>query len=152
MPKLNLTPAERKALRAHKVKIAEILDFAVDELALLLKVPEERAREIWALADFQRIPSVGIRFAEDLVFLGIYSVEALKGKKGPDLLNAYELKKGFRTDVCVEDQFWLAVDFADTGDTSKNWWDFTPRRKQFRLENGYPADRPEISWFELPEK
>ena len=111
-------------------------------------VSPARAREVWALADFQRIPTVGIRFAEDLVFLGFRSVDGLKGKNPAELADAFELKKGYRTDPCVEDQFRLAVFFADTGDTSKKWWDFTGERKQYRKAHGYPETRPEKTWVE----
>ena len=148
--KLNLNDVERKQLRKNKIKIAEIPDFAPDELEAILQVPAERAQEIFALADFQRIPSVGIKFAEDLVFLGYYSVEELQGKDGAILTDAYEQKKGYRTDVCVEDQFRLAVYYANTHDSSKNWWDFTAERKVYREANGYPTERPKLNWHEMP--
>lgn len=150
--KLNLTPAERKKLRAHKVKISEILNYAADELEVLLGISIQRAKEIYALADFQQVPSIGIRFAEDLIFLGYYSIDELKGKDGAKLTEEYERKKGYWIDSCVEDQFRLAVYFANTHDYSKNWWDFTEERKKYRLENGYPADRPQKSWYELYKK
>ncbi|MEZ4989344.1 MAG: helix-hairpin-helix domain-containing protein [Saprospiraceae bacterium] len=146
---LNLSPAERAKLRANKVKKSEITDFAVDELAQMLEVPIERAKELYALADFQQIPSVGIRFAEDLIFLGYYSVDELKGLDGAKLTEAYERKKGYWIDPCVEDQFRLVVYFADTHDYSKNWWDFTPERKQYRLEKDYPSNRPVTAWYEV---
>ena len=147
--KLQLSKAERAHLRARKIKISEIPDFSVEELETLLELSTERAREIYALADFQRIPSIGIRFAEDLIFLGYYSIPELKGKNGAELTEAFERKKGYWIDSCVEDQFRLAVHFAETEDASKNWWDFTSERKQYRLEQGYPADRPIVAWHEV---
>lgn len=147
--KLNLTDSERKMLRDKKVKVGEIPNYAPDELEVLLEVADERAREIYALADFQQIPSIGIKFAEDLIFMNYYSVEELRGKEGGRLLEEYEQKQGFWTDPCVEDQFRLAVYFANTRDFSKNWWDFTKDRKEYRLKNGYPADRPTLAWHEL---
>lgn len=151
---LDLSEKERKNLRSHKIKKSEILDYAPDELAAILKITESRAKEIQALADFQRIPSVGIEFARDLVFLGYHAVKELKGKRGAELTDYYEKKKGYKTDPCVEDQFRLAVDFARIGDHSKRWWDFTNERKKFRNEFGYPKDRPETSWTEVyyPDK
>lgn len=140
--KLGLTDPEKQKLRANKVKQAGILNFAVDELAILLDVSSERAREIRGLAEFQSIPSVGIKFAEDLVFLGLYSIDDLKGKSGASLLEAYEFKKKYTVDPCVEDQFRLVVYYANTLDATKNWWDFTEERKAYRLEHGYPANRP----------
>lgn len=148
-PKLELTKEERSSLRSHKIKISQILDYGADELEVLLGVSEQRAREVYALADFQRIPTVGIRFAEDLFFLGYCRIDELKGKDPAILLNAYELKKGYRTDPCVEDQFRLAVHFANTGDASKKWWDFTPERKQYRRDFGYPENRPEKIWIDV---
>jgi hypothetical protein len=64
------------------------------------------------------------------------------------LIDEYELKKGYFTDPCVEDQFRLVVNFANIRDTSKVWWDFTEERKKFRLKYGYPKTRPQKSWVE----
>jgi hypothetical protein len=93
--KLPLTDVERANLRKNKIKIANILDFARDELEVLLNATTERAKEIYALAEFQTVPSVGIKFAEDLVFLGYYSLNELKNKNGAKLTDEYELKKGY---------------------------------------------------------
>lgn len=147
--KLPLTDVEKANLRKNKIKIANILDLATDELEVLLNVTTERAKEIYALAEFQTVPSVGIKFAEDLVFLGYYSLDELKNKNGAKLTDEYELKKGYRIDPCVEDQFRLVVNFANTHDTKKTWWDFTEERKKFRNENGYPKSRPQKSWVEI---
>lgn len=149
--KLPLTDIEKANLRKNKVKIANILDFATDELEVLLNATTERAKEIYALAEFQTVPSVGIKFAEDLVFLGYYSLNELKDKDGAKLTDEYERKKGFQTDPCVEDQFRLVVNFANTNDTTKTWWDFTEERKKFRTENGYPKSRPQKAWHETLE-
>ena len=141
--KLPLADVEKANLRKNKIKIADILDFATDELEVLLNATTERAKEIYALAEFQTVPSVGIKFAEDLVFLGYYSLNELKNQNGAQLTDEYELKKGYRIDPCVEDQFRLVVNFANTHDTKKTWWDFTEERKKFRTENGYPNSRPQ---------
>ncbi|MDI1322402.1 MAG: helix-hairpin-helix domain-containing protein [Algoriphagus sp.] len=147
--KLPLTDVEKAILRKNKIKITDILDFATDELEVLLNATAERAKEIYALGEFQTVPSVGIKFAEDLVFLGYYSLNELKNKDGAKLTDEYELKKGYQTDPCVEDQFRLVVNFANTHDTKKTWWDFTEERKKFRNENGYPKSRPQKSWVEI---
>jgi hypothetical protein len=146
--KLPLTDVEKVNLRKHKVKIADILNFAIDELEVILNVTTIRTKEIYALAEFQTVPSIGIKFAEDLVFLGYYALSELKHKNGAKLTDDYELKKGFRTDPCVEDQFRLVVHYANTQDMEKTWWDFTEERKKYRLENGYPAGRPKKAWHE----
>ena len=140
--KFELSYNEGANLRKHKIKKSEILEYASDELAVLLNVSNLRAKEVYALADFQQIPSIGIELAKDLIFLGYYSVEELNGKSGAELTDHYEKKKGYKTDPCMEDQFRLAVDFAKNKDYSKKWWDFTNERKKHRDEFGYPEDRP----------
>lgn len=117
-------------------------------MEVLLKATSKRVKEIIALAEFQTVPSIGIKFAEDLVFLGYYSLAELKNADGARLTDEYERKKGYRTDPCVEDQFRLVVSFANTNDTTKMWWDFTEERKKYRMENAYPANRPEKAWYE----
>lgn len=78
--KLPLTDIGKAILRKNKIGIASILNFATYGLGKLLKVTKERAKEIYALAEFQTVPSVGIKFAEDLVYLGYYSLNELKQK------------------------------------------------------------------------
>jgi hypothetical protein len=145
---LPLTDLEKSSLRKNKVKITNLLDYAPDELEVLLNTTPERAKEIYALAEFQTIPSIGIKLAEDLVFLGYFSLEELKDKDGAVLTNEYEKRKGFWIDPCVEDQFRLVVNFAKTHDTTKKWWNFTDERKKYRIEYGYPKDRPQKAWHE----
>lgn len=146
--KLPLTDTEKASLRRHKIKYANILDFAADELEVLLNASTVRAKEIYALAEFQTVPSVGIKFAQDLVFLGYYSLKELEERDGAKLTDEYEKKLGYWVDPCVEDQFRLVVYFAKTKDTTKTWWDFTEERKSFRKNNGYPKSRPQNAWFE----
>ena len=147
--KLLLTDVEKANLRKNKIKISDILDFATDELEVLLNATTKHTKEIYALAEFQTVPSIGIKFAEDLVFLGYYSLNELKNKDGAKLTDEYEQKKGFWIDPCVEDQFRLVVNFANTNDNKKTWWDFTEERKKFRTENGYPKNKPQKSWVEI---
>ncbi len=148
---LKLTNAEKAQLRKHKIKIQSILDFAADEIEEILQVSPTRVKEIYALATFQQIPSVGIKFAEDLIFLGYYSIASLREQDGAKLTEAYERKKGYRIDSCVEDQFRLVVYFSKTNDNSKKWWDFTAERKAYRQAKGYPEDRPKLNWYEVLE-
>ena len=100
------------------------------------------------MAVFQQIPSVGIKFAEDLIFLGYFSLEELTEQDGAKLVEEYERRKGFWIDSCVEDQFRLAVHYARNGDQGKTWWSFTDARKAYRAAHGYPADRPKLAWYE----
>lgn len=146
--KLPFTDFEKQNLKKGKVKISEILSYSVDELEVLLNASSDRAREIFALAEFQTVPSIGVKFAEDLVFMDYYSLDELKDKNGATLTDEYEQKKGFRTDPCVEDQFRLAVHYANHKDLTKTWWNFTEERKKFRHENGYPENRPIKAWHE----
>jgi hypothetical protein len=140
--KLPLSPEEKLRLRGNKLKIDELAGLAPDEIAVLLNCTSQRAKEILALAEFQSMPSVGIRFAEDLVSMGYFTINELKGKDGAELTNEFEMLKGCRIDPCVEDQFRLVVHFAEHKDHSKNWWDFTNERKKYRQQNGYPSTRP----------
>lgn len=143
---LNLSAAEKQTLRRKKTRIQSLRELAADEIEVLLEVSAARAQEICALAEFQNVPSIGVKFAEDLIFLGYYSLEALKAEDGARLVEAYERKKGYWIDSCVEDQFRLVVDYARHGDRGKNWWDFTAERKAYRAKHGYPADRPGAAW------
>ncbi|HAZ04455.1 MAG TPA: Pathogenicity locus [Marinilabiliales bacterium] len=146
--KIALTDSEKQEMRRNKVKIKDIPNYAVDELAVIMGVSLERAKEVYALIGFQMIPSIGIRFAEDLISLGYYSINELKGKDGAKLTEEFELLKGYWIDPCVEDQFRLAVHYAETGDKTKKWWDFTEERKKYRRENGHPPERPQKAWHE----
>ena len=148
--RLPLTEGERINLRKNKIKMSDFHLHALDELAIYLEATPDRTRELYALAQFQTIPSVGPKFASDLIFLGYYSLAELVDKNGAALTDEYEQKKGYWIDPCVEDQFRLAVHYAQTSDASKTWWDFTQERKAYRSVNGYPSDRPTLAWHETP--
>ncbi len=143
-----LTPTEKATLRKQGVRLKDTGSFSAAELSEMLSVPISRGREIRALYEFQTVPSVGIRFAEDLVVMGYYSLADLAGKEGTELVHELELAKGYWQDPCVEDQCRLVVDFARTGDLTKRWWHFTEARKAYRAKAGYPADRPKKAWHE----
>ena len=147
--KLGLSPDEQKRRRANKIKSSEISEYLVDDLVTLLDIPKARAMEIHALAEFQTVPSIGVKFAQDLISLGYYSLDELKDKDGAKLIEDLELLTGTWIDPCVEDQCRLMVDYANNHDDRKNWWNFTEERKRYRIENGYSANRPTKPWFEL---
>jgi len=147
--KLDLKPLEWKVLRYNKIKIRNLVNYQTEELQLLFDVPAIRAMEIRAMVEFQSIPLIGIKFARDLISLGYYSLEELKDKDGATLLDELELSTGTWINPCVEDQCRLAVHFANERDSTLHWWDFTDERKQYRIENGYPKNRPKKAWFEL---
>ncbi|MDP4265606.1 MAG: helix-hairpin-helix domain-containing protein [Bacteroidota bacterium] len=148
---LDITAGERKKLRAANIRIREIHRHTVKELQSVLQVSKIRAMELFALSEFQSLPSIGIRFAYDLISMGYYSLKQLKGKDGAKLTDQLEIQTGAWIDPCVEDQFRLVVHYAQHPESHKNWWDFTTERKAFRGKNGYPASRPKKPWFELPQ-
>jgi hypothetical protein len=80
--KLNLSRAERNSLRSHGFKIPQLLDLLLGELAVVLQSTDVRTKKLDALAIFQTILSMGIRFAEDLLFLGYYFITQLKKQRG----------------------------------------------------------------------
>lgn len=147
--KLDLSAEEKRELKQSRIKISDLKNYASDEIGVILNTDKQRADEIFALIAFQSIPSVGPKFARDLVSIGIYTIDDLLGKDGPALFNELERKQGFWTDPCVEDQFWLAVNYAHHRGSNKNWWDYTADRKAYRAQYGYPADRPATAWHEL---
>jgi hypothetical protein len=146
--KLNLSAVEKESLKQNKVKINQLCDYAPDEIGKLLNIDARRASEIYGLISFQTIPSVGPRFAHDLISMGYYALDDLMEKNGHELFNELERKQGFWTDPCVEDQCLLAVHHANNRSSNKNWWDFTSDRKVFRAKNGYPKGRPANAWFD----
>jgi len=148
---LEVTPAEVKRLRALKIKKSEMHLHKIEVLQKLLDTSKIRAMELYALSEFQSLPSIGIRFAHDLIGMGYYSLRDLKKKNGAKLTDQYELQKGVWVDPCVEDQFRLVVHFANHPDSKLNWWNFTPERRAFREKHGYPSTRPEKPWFESPQ-
>lgn len=148
---LDVTPAEVKKLRALKIKKSEMHLHKIEVLQKLLDTSKIRAMELFALSEFQSLPSIGIRFAHDLIGMGYYSLKDLKSKDGATLTNQYELQKGVWIDPCVEDQFRLVVHFANHPNSKLNWWNFTPERKVFREQHGYPSTRPKKPWFESPQ-
>jgi hypothetical protein len=148
--KLDLAPAEKQKLKQNGLRVSLLIDYAVDEISAILDVDKQRALEIAALIAFQSIPSIGPKFAHDLMSIGIYAVDDLIGKDGAALLDELERKQGFWTDPCVEDQFRLAINYATHRGSNKNWWDFTAERKAYRANHGYPADRPAKAWHETP--
>ncbi len=147
--KLNLSDTEKQQLKKNGLKVTRLSEFAADEIAVLLNTHPQRAKELFALVTFQAIPSIGPKFAYDLMAVECYTLDDVRDKNGPELFNELERKQGFWTDPCVEDQFWLVVDYAKNGPHNKNWWDFTVDRKAYRTQHGYPADRPATAWHQL---
>lgn len=134
---LELTVEEKSLLKQKGITQKALMDYAIDEIIHALNAPSQRAKTLQALFEFRQIPSVGIRFAHDLIFLGYNSLAELKDKKGPELLDQYEKMLGSKVDPCVEDQFRLVVHYANNPGSNKQWWDFTAERKAYRNKCGY---------------
>jgi len=147
--KLDLSVAEKQNLKQNKVKISQLGDYAADEISRLLNADEKRAKQIYALIDFQSVPSIGPKFAMDLISMGYFSLEELFDKNGHELFDELERKQGFWTDPCVEDQCLLVVHYSNNKGSRKNWWDFTGERKVYRTQIGYPANRPVKAWHSI---
>ena len=78
-----------------------------------------------AFAALQGVPSIGPSLAADLMFLGIRSVEDLRGRDPQAMYAALCEGKGQHQDRCVLYSFRCAVYFASTAkpDPKKlNWW------------------------------
>ncbi len=65
------------------------------------------------MSDLQTIPGVGKNIEQDLLRIGIKSVEDLKGKSPEALYEKDCLAKGFQEDRCQLYVFRLAVYFAE---------------------------------------
>ncbi len=56
---------------------------------------------------------------------------------------------GYWVDPCVEDALRCIVYHANNPNSDKCWFDFTEGRKSYRAQNGYPATRPSLAWYEI---
>jgi hypothetical protein len=148
---LELSVEEKLILKKQGISQKMLREYAPDEIAAMLSASPERAGELAALAEFQRIPSLGIGFAKELIAQGYYSLEQLKGKSAVELFDAYEKHSGCWADPCVEDSYRLLVHYLEHKDESKRWWDFTRERKAYRAEFGFQADRPVTAWYKTDQ-
>src|ERR1700722_2656376 len=147
--KLSPAAAEKKILRSEKIKFSELYLYSKEEIQFRLGVSRIRAMELFALSEFQSVPSIGIKFAHDLISLGYYSLGELRKKQPAKLVHQLEKQIGAWIDPCIEDQFRLVIYYANHPHSKKNWWDFTKERKTYRSKHGYPADRPSKPWHQL---
>jgi hypothetical protein len=150
-PKINLNLVEKSLLKKAGIRMEQLVDYAPDEICAALNVDADRAREIAALIEFQSVPSVGPKFAQDLIDMRYYTLSQLKDKNGAELLNEHERQIDAWTDPCVEDQFRLVVHYANHPGNGKQWWHFTAERKAFRAQYGYPDTRPAKAWMNLEQ-
>ncbi|MFB6467840.1 helix-hairpin-helix domain-containing protein [Cytobacillus sp. Hz8] len=121
-------------------------------ICISLQCTEERAKYLRALAEFQTIPSIGPKSAQEVIDLEFFSLEEIKNEEGADLINRLESLYGFWEDPCVEDTLRCIVHHANHRDSGKSWWDFTEERKKYRIQYGYPSTRPQTPWYEKKVK
>jgi len=75
-----------------------------------------------------RIPNVGPAMAEDLLRLGIESLEDARGRDPDALYEELCALEGVRHDPCVRDVFAAVLDFAH-GAPAQPWWIYSRERK-----------------------
>jgi hypothetical protein len=147
--KLPLTDAQRSILRKAKIKISDLNTYNSEQIALILNISDQQAKKLKGLAEFQTVPSIGLKLAEKLVYkLNLQSLEEIKDKNGALLFDELEKKLGVWTDSCVEDQLRCVIHYANNQQSSKKWFDFTEERKAFRKKVGFPENRPKKAWYE----
>ncbi|MDZ4773497.1 MAG: helix-hairpin-helix domain-containing protein [Planctomycetota bacterium] len=134
-PTLGLSTEERAAFRAAKLTARDVEASGGEDLHRRLCSTVSRARcdELAALADFQRLGSVGLETARNFIALGFACVADLKGQDPRELhARMCELTKSHH-DPCVEDAFRCAI--AQVEDPSlpvelRDWWHWTKVRGQ----------------------
>ncbi|MGP4074743.1 helix-hairpin-helix domain-containing protein [Halobacillus sp. K22] len=147
--KLPLTNEEKSKLKKSKIKISEIHTIDTEQIANTLNFPFSKAKVLKGLAEFQTVPSIGYKLAEKLVFkLSILSLSEIKDKNAAELFDQLEKQLGVWTDSCVEDQIRCVINYANNPESSKQWFDFTKERKEYRELYGFPEDRPVKAWYE----
>ncbi len=81
-----------------------------------------------AVVRLRRIPNVGPKMADDLLKLGVTSLEDAAGKDPDEMYHELCAIDAKRHDPCVRDVFAAVVSYADGG-PARPWWEFTPERK-----------------------
>jgi hypothetical protein len=136
-PRLDLSPAERRALARARLTTCELGDLSGEEVFRRTEgaIAPDRAEEIAALASFQRLGSVGLECARDFVKLGFSRRDELKGRDPVELYRRMCAITSTRQDPCVEDVFRCAiaqVDHADLPEEFRAWHRWTPLRGEAR--------------------
>ena len=87
------------------------------------------------LADLR---NVGKATLADFRLLGVESLEQLRACEPDALYVELQARTGQRQDPCVWDVFAAAIRQARTGE-ARDWWSFTPARKQSQAQGRFPA-------------
>ena len=109
--KLDLSAAEKQQLKQRGLKVSRLNEYAVDEIGILLNAGQQRAKEICALIAFQSIPSIGPKFAHDLISLGYYSIDDLLGK----VRGLFRMHQAWTVDVRWRCRLNIGNDHVDFG-------------------------------------
>ena len=122
-PRLDLTDSERRALSRAKVRIAEIGSMSGEELFRRTDgaIAPDRASEIAALAAFQRLGSIGLECARDLVRLGMTQRADLGGQDANELYERLCKLTRTRQDPCVEDVLRCAIAQVEHPGLPQEW-------------------------------
>jgi predicted DNA-binding transcriptional regulator YafY len=122
-PKLELATSERRALQRARLKLVQLGSLTAEGLHARLggAIELERCAELAALAEFQRLGSVGLETAKDLWLLGLRRTRDLVGKD-PRLLHQRlcELTRS-KQDPCVEDALRCAIAQAERPSLPAPW-------------------------------
>lgn len=84
-------------------------------------------RDRFAYLELQKIPNVGPAVADDLLRLGIHTVEELAQQDPDDLYARLCALEGRRLDPCVRDVFASVTEYAK-GEPARPWWEFSRQR------------------------
>jgi len=84
------------------------------------------------LTELQKIPNVGPAVADDLLRLGIRSLEELALQDPDEMYRRLCDLDGKRHDPCVRDVFAAVTEFARVGE-AKPWWEYSRLRKNAEL-------------------
>lgn len=79
---------EKQRLRFQEYWICLLMNWTI-----FLNASSERVKTLHAFAEFQTEPSIGVKFSEDLIGMGYFSLKDLKEKNGAKLLEEFERKK-----------------------------------------------------------
>jgi predicted RecB family nuclease len=87
---------------------------------------DEPMKQTWK--QLQQLPNVGPATAEDLVRLGVRSIENLAHEDPVKLYRRLSELDGIEQDPCVQDVFAAAIHAARTG-SDIPWWHWSRERK-----------------------
>ena len=97
------------------------------------------------------MPNVGKATAGDLLLLGIRSVKHLASQKPMKLYERLCVLQETRVDPCMIDVLMSVVEHAQTG-IVKDWWEYTPVRKQMLAAAKAPGRKSRVKRESPPKR